>query len=264
VPTVSGDPLRLRQCLVNLITNAIKYSHPSGRVLLEWTEADSATGFVRVTVEDCGVGIPPERMGDLFKPFTRLHAALDYIEGAGIGLAMTRQLIEAMGGRISAESAPGHGSRFHLDIPMATAAARRPARMAAYRMPLWPIVNEKRKVVLYVEDNPTNVHLMESLFKAIPGTDLRIARDAEAALELAATNDAVRAIILDINLPDMDGFEALMRLRAMRATADVPVIGLSARAGAADIERASSLGFYRYLTKPVNVPELLETLRAVL
>jgi signal transduction histidine kinase/CheY-like chemotaxis protein len=264
-PMVQGDALRLRQCIVNLVSNAVKYSHPQGRVLIGWSESDAHAGLVRLTVEDSGHGIPEARMGDLFRPFTRLHQTLEHIEGAGIGLAMTRQLVEAMGGRISAESEIGRGSKFHLDLPVVV--RKRSGRpRARSEKPVGPAAateGNHRKVVLYVEDNPANVHLMESVFRAMPGAELRVATDAETGLELAATG-AVRAIILDINLPGMDGFAALARLRAEPQTADLPVIGLSARASGDDIERASDLGFYRYLTKPVDVRELLETLKTVL
>ncbi|HVO01044.1 MAG TPA: PAS domain S-box protein [Candidatus Cybelea sp.] len=264
-PCVTADPIRLRQCIVNLLTNAIKYNRSPGRVLVDFAPLDGEGGeFVRLTVEDSGVGIPEDRFGELFKPFSRLHEALEHVEGAGIGLAVTRQLIEAMGGSVTAESEVGRGSRFHLDLPKAAADATAPARPKVSVD--WSDARsdqESRKIVLYIEDNPTNVYLMESLLKRIPGADLRIAYTAELGLEIAEAI-RVRVIILDINLPGMDGFEALMRLRSREQTADVPVIGLSARATKVDLERAADLGFYRYLTKPVNVPELMDTLRAVL
>ncbi len=265
-PVVSGDPVRLKQCIVNLLTNAIKYGRPGGRVLIDVTAGEAEHAPVRLTVEDNGLGIPEAKLGELFKPFSRLHAGLDHVEGAGIGLAVTRQLMEAMGGTVTAESETGRGSRFHLEIPSAVGkAGKRPAQ-AQPSLANWhaPASDDgKRQIVLYVEDNPANVHLMESLFRSIPGVDLRIAYSAELGLEMAAAMP-VRAIILDINLPGISGFEALEQLRARSDTADVPVIGLSARATSADIERAANLGFYRYLTKPVNITELMETLRAVL
>jgi PAS domain S-box-containing protein len=265
-PIVLGDPVRLRQCIVNLLTNAIKYNRPGGRVLIDLTSRSPDEAMARLTVEDTGVGIPEARLGELFRPFTRLHPGLDHVEGAGIGLAVTRQLIEAMGGTVTAESDVGRGSRFHLDIPETNGAAERKAPLKPTSLANWhaPVSDDgKRQIVLYVEDNPANVHLMESLFRSIPGVELRIAYSAELGLEMAAAMP-VRAIILDINLPGINGFEALERLRAQSDTADVPVIGLSARATSADIERAAMLGFYRYLTKPVNITELMETLRSVL
>lgn len=261
-PVVLGDPVRLRQCIVNLLTNAIKYNKPQGRILIDLTKGPRDT-VTRLTVEDTGVGIAHDRLSKLFEPFMRLHPELDHIEGAGIGLAITRQLMMAMGGAISADSEPGRGSRFHLDLQLADGISeKRPAPSIAS----WHgAVSEDGKplIVLYVEDNAANVHLMESLFRTIPGVDLRVAYSAEIGLEMAS-KVPVRAIILDINLPGISGFEAVEQLRAHRETAEVPVIGLSARATTADIKRASALGFYRYLTKPVNVPELMETLRTAL
>jgi CheY-like chemotaxis protein len=265
-PVVLGDPVRLRQCIVNLLTNAIKYNRTGGRVLIDLTARSPDGATARLTVEDTGIGIPEDQLGELFKPFTRLHTGLDHIEGAGIGLAVTRQLIEAMGGAVTAESDVGRGSRFHLDIPIAQGAADKKPPQNTATLANWhaPVSDDgKRQIVLYVEDNPANVHLMESLFRSIPGVELRIAYSAELGLEMAAAMP-IRAIILDINLPGISGFEALERLRAQSDTADVPVIGLSARATSADIERAAMLGFYRYLTKPVNISELMETLRSVL
>jgi PAS domain S-box-containing protein len=254
-PSVQADPLRLRQCIVNLLTNAIKYNRADGKVVLESPAAPSPD-LVRLCVADTGVGIPASQLHDLFRPFARLHPELEHIEGAGIGLAFTKQMIEAMGGSISAESEAGLGSRFFLDIPVASHAAD-----ASKYEPR--AVEDQRQVVLYVEDNPKSVHLMESVFQQLPNVELKVAYSAELGLEMARSIP-VRAIILDITLPGMDGFEALRQLRVGQATADVPVIGLSARASNDDIERAAELGFFRYLTKPVNVPELMDTLRTVL
>jgi PAS domain S-box-containing protein len=252
---VEVDPVRLSQCVVNLLTNAIKYNRADGRVIIEAREDRRAEGFLRLAVEDTGVGISEAQVHELFRPFARLHPELEHVEGAGIGLAITRQLIEAMGGAVSVESAPGRGSTFCLDIPLADRSPINQRKEAAALMP--------GKVVLYVEDNPKSVHLMESLLRDVADAELKVAYSAELGLEIARSIP-VDVIILDISLPGMDGFEALRQLRAGRGTANVPVIGLSARSGHEDIERASDLGFYRYLTKPVNVPELMDALRAVL
>ena len=252
---VLSDPLRLRQCIVNLVTNAIKYNRAEGRVFLDPRDDRRSEGYVRLAVEDTGVGIPEQQVPELFRPFARLHPEMEHVDGAGIGLAITKQLIEAMGGAVSAKSSAGHGSSFFLDIPLAAGSDQRAATNGTTYAP--------RKVVLYVEDNPKNVHLMESLLRQVPGVELKVAYSAELGLEMAGSIP-LRAIILDITLPGMDGFEALQQLRAQHNTANVPVIGLSARASNVDIERATELGFYRYLTKPVNVPELLDTLRSVL
>jgi len=264
-PVVTGDPVRLRQCIVNLLTNAIKYNQPHGRILIDLTKGPGEN-VTRLTVEDTGIGIPRERLSELFEPFTRLHPGLDHIEGAGIGLAFTRQLMGAMGGAVSVESDAGRGSRFHLDIQRANGSAEPSKAAQPYTLANWhpPMTDDgKSVIVLYVEDNPANVQLMTSLFRSIPGVELRTAYSAELGLEMV-NSIPVRAIILDINLPGISGFDAVEQLRSHCETAQVPVIGLSARATTLDIQRASELGFFRYLTKPVKVPELIDTLRSAL
>jgi PAS domain S-box-containing protein len=262
-PPVLADRTRLTQCVVNLLTNAVKYNLPGGMVRLKTARLDS--GRVRLTVEDTGIGIPEDQLGALFQPFKRLHPERQEIEGVGIGLALVKQLIEAMHGAISVERRKGGGTRFHLDLTEAEAIDRAddPVRRRARRAAWTPSVLQAPKVALYVEDNPDNVHLMRTVFDGLPATELKVAYTGESGLAIADA-EPVDLIILDINLPGMDGFETMHRLKQGRNTAEVPVIGLSARATEQDRNRASSLGFYRYFTKPMNLPEFIETVRDVL
>lgn len=263
-PPVLADPLRLTQCVVNLLTNGVKYNHPGGTVHV--TTGRPADGRVRLTVEDTGIGIPEDQLDGLFRPFRRLHPDHQEIEGVGIGLALVKQLVEAMQGTITVESRAGGGTRFHIDLAQADAVEaappppvrgvlRRPGAMRRDRV--------EPKVALYVEDNPDNVHLMKTLFDALPATELKVAYSGESGLAIADA-EPFNLIILDINLPGIDGFETMNRLKQGSRTASVPVIGLSARATETDRTRAEALGFYRYFTKPMNVPEFIESVRRVL
>ncbi len=265
-PVVAADAMRLRQCIVNLLTNAIKYNRPEGRIFIDYALSDR--GSAQLIVEDTGIGVAEERLNELFLPFSRLHDRTDEIEGSGIGLTIAKQLIEAMHGTIAVQISLNVGSRFVLEIPLYHE-TQQPAPCARTDEPAAPAGlrtngnSARARTVLYVEDNPSNVRLMEALFSSIPAARLRIASTAELGLEIAQSS-AIDAIILDINLPGMNGFDAISRLKENAKTAAVPVIGLSARSADSDLDRASRLGFYRYLTKPVDVPQLLQTLHAVL
>ncbi|HVT50159.1 MAG TPA: PAS domain S-box protein, partial [Dongiaceae bacterium] len=229
-PPVLADPLRLTQCVVNLLTNGVKYNHPDGAVHL--ATARGGDGRVRLTVEDTGIGIPEDQIGDLFRPFKRLHPDHQEIEGVGIGLALVKQLVEAMQGSIAVENRAGGGTRFHIDLLEADRvhpAPPPPVRGVLRRQAAQRAERTEPKVALYVEDNPANVHLMKTLFETLPATELKVAYSGESGLAIAAS-EPVNLIILDINLPGMDGFETMNRLKQESRTAAVPVIGLSARA----------------------------------
>jgi len=263
-PPVLADPLRLTQCAVNLLTNGVKYNHPDGNVHV--TTGRLADGRVRLTVEDTGIGIPEDQIADLFRPFKRLHPDHQEIEGVGIGLALVKQLVEAMQGTIAVENRAGGGTRFHIDLAEANAveaAPPLPVRGVLRRPGAMRMEPAEPKVALYVEDNPDNVHLMKTLFDTLPSAELKVAYSGESGLAIADA-EPFHLIILDINLPGMDGFETMNRLKQGSRTSSVPVIGLSARATEKDRDRAEALGFYRYFTKPMNVPEFIESIRRVL
>jgi PAS domain S-box-containing protein len=254
LPSVAADRTRLAQILMNLGSNAIKYNRPGGSVTFTvWPVRD---GRVRVSVEDTGIGIPTEKQDKVFQPFQRAGQETGPIEGTGIGLVITKRLAELMGGAVGFHSVPGEGSQFWLDIPVhgpgapATAAAPAPAVTKAAP------ADERRRLALYVEDNPANVTFMQDLMSTVENIDLLTVPTAELAIELARARRP-EIIIMDINLPGMSGLEALAALRADAETRDIPVIALTAAASERDKQRGVQAGFSHYLTKPLRVDEFL-------
>jgi signal transduction histidine kinase/DNA-binding NarL/FixJ family response regulator len=251
-----ADMLRLKQVLANLISNAIKYNRPGGRVSVALERRD---GGVEISVRDTGMGIPAERMDDLFQPFERLGRETLAVEGAGLGLALTKRLVEAMHGELRVESVANKGSTFTVRLPSApTAELRRPEPrpVQAVAAPEAP-----QAVVLYIEDNSSNIQLMRHIVDAIGGLDLHVADHPLKGLEEAARLQP-DVILLDINLPDIDGFEVKVRLDANPATRQIPVIALSANVQADTLSRGRDVGFHSYMTKPLNIEALLGAIRS--
>jgi PAS domain S-box-containing protein len=261
LPQVAADRVRLTQILMNFGSNAIKYNRSGGQVTFVVSTQDPA--FVRTSVRDNGLGIPPEKQTELFQPFQRAGQETGPIEGTGIGLVITKRLAQLMGGRVDFRSVPGQGSEFWVDMPrnqqaqpvLPPKAADRPAPEAPS--------SEQRAHVLYVEDNPANITFMTDLLDAVEGYSLQTARSASEGL-LLAEQLMPDVILLDINLPDMDGVSVLQRLKNSQRTREIPVIALTAAAAERERERGARAGFYRYLTKPVKVDELLAALEAAL
>lgn len=256
---VRADAVRLKQVLLNLLSNGVKYNSSPGSLTVELQPGPER---LRIAVIDTGKGIPPDKLPLLFQPFNRLGQESTGIEGTGIGLALSKRLIETMGGTIGVDSQPGQGSRFWIEIPAAAADA--PASPAAKAVPLltgWEGDGAAR-TILYVEDNPANLRLMQEIVGRLPGTRMVAAHTGELGLQMAEamTPDLV---ILDIGLPDMDGLEVMRRLRETPGCRDIPAIALSANAMPADIERGLAAGFRHYLTKPINVGELAAAVQAV-
>jgi len=257
-PIVQVDALRLRQILVNLLSNAIKYNRVGGRI--EIACELPRPGRVRLLVSDTGAGIASEHSTRLFKPFERLGAENSGIEGTGIGLALSRQLAHMMDGEIGFDSTIGVGTTFWIDLPGAAQAASSSAPPAAPALSLPPGV---AGTVLYIEDNASNLALVQSFLQQFEPLRLLSATQGAQGLAIARAQRP-DVILLDIQMPQMDGFAVLRELRADASLRDVPVIALSADAMPDDIARALASGFSRYLTKPLVLVTLLDALSEAL
>ena len=259
---VSADRTRLKQVLINLLSNAIKYNINQGTVEVDCTE--STPGRIRVSIRNTGAGLYPEQLAQLFQPFNRLGKEAGNEEGTGIGLVVSKRLVELMGGVIGVESAVGVGSVFWFELSSAsvpqivddgaetTIAAQAQVQHFA-----------RLHCLLYVEDNPANMKLIEQLIARRP--DIRLLTAVNGTLGIDIARDSQPTVILmDINLPGISGVEALKVLREDPATAHIPVVALSANAMPRDIEKGLQAGFFRYLTKPIKVQEFMDTLNAAI
>ena len=255
---VNADRTRVKQVLINLLSNAIKYNKVSGTVDVDY--AASTPGRIRVRVKDTGEGLTPNKMTQLFRPFDRLGKETGVEEGTGIGLMVSKQLVELMGGVIGVESTLGKGSVFWIELNVtaepqtAAGAATLPAVAQAPMQ-----AGAQLRTLLYVEDNPANLMLVEDLIARRPELRLLTATDGIRGVEMARASRP-DVILMDINLPGISGLQALEILRADPATAHIPVVALSANAMPRDIEKGLAAGFFRYLTKPIKVNEFMDTL----
>jgi PAS domain S-box-containing protein len=259
---VSADRTRVKQVLINLLFNAVKYNRPKGSVAVEYSLISPTS--IRISVRDSGEGLDATQMGQLFQPFNRLGREASVEEGTGIGLMVTKRLVELMGGTIGVESTVGVGSVFWFELNLASAPLHQPGE-AERLVPVRLQVPEGTPVrtVLYVEDNPANLELVEQLIARRPELRLLSAADGILGVEFARAYQP-HVILMDINLPGISGLEAMRRLRADPATAHIPVIALSANAVPRDIEKALEAGFLSYLTKPIKVNQFMEALDAAL
>jgi PAS domain S-box-containing protein len=259
---VNADHTRIKQVLINLLSNAIKYNKPGGSVVVACSEK-TASGRVRLTVTDTGAGLTPEKLGQLFQPFNRLGQELGAEEGTGIGLVVSKRLVELMDGVIGVESNPGEGSIFWIEL-VSTAPLTLPApvEMAVPAESVAATMDD-RWTLLYVEDNPANMQLVERIIGRRTDVRLVSAVDGNRGVEMARAC-LPDVILMDINLPGISGTEALTILRGDAATAHIPVIALSANAMPRDIQKGLEAGFFRYLTKPIKVTEFMNTLNIAL
>jgi PAS domain S-box-containing protein len=259
---VKADRTRVKQVLINLLFNAIKYNKPGGAVAVEF--ALKPQRAIRICVRDTGAGLAPEQLAQLFQPFNRLGREASAEEGTGIGLMVTKRLVELMGGAIGAESVVGTGSVFWIELPLSSAPllAVREAEHAALERPQVPQGTPLR-TLLYVEDNPANLELVEQLIARRPDLRLLGAADGNLGIEFARVYQPA-VILMDINLPGISGIEAMKILRADPATAHIPIIALSANAVPRDIEKGLEAGFFSYLTKPIKVNLFMDALDVAL
>ncbi len=261
---VQADRTRLKQIILNLLSNAIKYNREMGAMVVDC--AVTAQGRVRISVQDTGIGLRPEQMALLFEPFNRLGQEAGLEEGTGIGLVVTKRLVELMGGEIGATSTVGIGSVFWIELQRAT------TPQAAHGTPVAELAPppERRAdaqgdlpTLLYVEDNPANLRLVEEIMRFRADLRLISAPDASLGIALAKAHQP-RVILMDMNLPGMSGREAQAVLRADARTAAIPVIALTANAMPSDIEAALEAGFYGYITKPINIDEFIDAINGAL
>jgi PAS domain S-box-containing protein len=255
---VNADRTRVKQILINLLSNAIKYNQAGGSVVVEC--AACPPDNIRISIRDTGAGLPPEKLAQLFQPFNRLGQEGSAEEGTGIGLVVTKRLVELMGGAIGVESTVGVGSVFWADLnsasaPVLTHDVFEPAAFAPTKV----VSGARLRTLLYVEDNPANLRLVEQLIARRPDMRLLTAINGILGIELARVAQP-EVILMDINLPGMSGTEAMQILHEDPATAHIPVVALSANAIPNDIERGLAAGFFRYLTKPIKVNEFMVAL----
>jgi PAS domain S-box-containing protein len=259
---VAADRTRLKQVLINLLSNAVKYNKAGGTVVVDCDRGTAER--IRLNVRDTGAGLSPEKLAQLFQPFNRLGQEHSAEQGTGIGLVMSKRLVELMGGVLGVESSVGVGSVFWCELGAAAApkldvATATPAVLAEGQ----PQPGASLRTVLYVEDNPANLKLVEQLIARRLTIRLLTAVDGNMGIQLARARQP-DVILMDINLPGISGIEALRILRDDPATAHIPVVALSANAMPRDIEKGLEAGFFSYLTKPINVKEFMVALDAAL
>ncbi|WP_439608195.1 ATP-binding protein [Hydrogenophaga sp.] len=257
---VMADRTRLKQVLINLLFNAIKYNQPGGHVTLECTLCRSDA--IRISVRDTGAGLAPEQVAQLFQPFNRLGQESGTEEGTGIGLVVTQRLMRLMGGEIGANSTPGVGSEFWIELQLTETPQH--ASGALELVPVAPVPHgTPLRTLLYVEDNPANLELVEQIIGRRSDWRLIGAADASVGIEFARVYQP-DVVLMDINLPGISGLEALRILQADPVTAHIPVIALSANAVPRDVHKGLAAGFFQYITKPIKVQQLLDALDAAL
>ena len=265
-PLLWTDSTRLIQVLLNLMTNAIKYNREGGTVTLSCREVPER--MLRISVTDDGIGIPKALQGKLFEPFERLGHELGQIDGSGIGLSITRQIVEKLKGDIGFESAEGEGSTFWVDIPVSnqqSGQAREETKSATMAVSSDKFIegDGKRRKVLYVDDNPDNLRLMEAIVTQFSNVELLSAPNAITGYDIS-TSKKPDLILMDLNLPGMSGTQALKRLRDTCETRDIPVIAVTSNSRPKDIEAGLRAGFDAYITKPIKISKLISTVDDIL
>jgi PAS domain S-box-containing protein len=250
----NADRTRVKQVVINLLSNAIKYNRENGTVEVKCTCNPER---LLISIKDSGVGLAPEKLLQLFQPFNRLGQEYGNEEGTGIGLVVTKQLVELMGGSISVVSSIGVGSEFCIELirditPQLATGNTLPTERAQQDIGL-------QRTLLYVEDNPANLMLVEQIIEGHPFIRMLSAHDGNAGIRLAI-EELPDVVLMDINLPGISGLEAMKILRKNASTAHIPIVALSANAMLRDIEKGLEAGFFRYLTKPIKIIEFMNSL----
>jgi len=257
---IMADRQRFKQVLLNLLSNAVKYNRPGGKIHVEGSL--TVAGFLRLDVHDTGDGIPAVKMARLFQPFDRLDRGDDHQDGTGLGLALSRGLMEKMNGRLWAESVIGEGTVMRVELPLVTEKLKENL-MAEVDEHIREENISKGGVVLYVEDNLANVQLVEAIFSRLPVVRLLTAMQGKRAMDLAR-EEKPDLILLDVHLPDINGAEVLRWLKSKKETRRIPVVVISADAMPAQVDTMMNLGSKKYLTKPIVVKEFLDVMNEML
>ncbi len=256
---IEADTLRFKQVVLNLVSNAIKYNKHNGSVVISYEKIEN--GQLRLGVRDSGSGIPNEKMENIFKPFDRLGLEGGAIEGTGIGLTISKKLIEMMKGTIGFSSTLGEGSFFYVDIPLSN-----------YQYPPVPIENtsisiksnqNKNKTILYIDDNSTNLILVKRFLGNYSNIEFSSALNAFEGIEIAKSQ-IPDLILMDIHMPDMDGLTAFSKLKSIEETKNIPIIALTADAMDKNIKIALDMGFNDYITKPINLNDFLASINKII
>lgn len=259
---IKADKTRLKQIILNLLSNAIKYNKTGGSVSIEYHELDD--GCLRIKISDTGLGIDAKLQPGLFAAFNRLGAEATLTEGTGIGLVITKSLVELMSGAIDFESTVGEGSSFWVDLPLVTDIDVPADNMLSTdEQHKLDALNDKEYRIVYIEDNMANLRLLKSFFNKYPNIKLFTETEGQAGIFLCK-KVIPDLILLDISLPEIDGFEVLEKLKGIRNLRDRPVVAVSANAMKSDIEKALVSGFDAYIVKPIELPVLLDTVQKLL
>ena len=257
---VKADSTRLKQVLLNIISNAIKYNKQGGSIQVDCIEVSDKK--LNISIKDTGIGIAEEQHAEVFSPFTRFNEESPEIEGTGIGLTVSKQLIEVMGGTIGFSSESGKGSAFWIELPLIDGVNKNKEQKTDEES-ISDIKITGKKKMLYVEDNSANIRLMEKIISNYDDIELIIAVNAEDGVEMAGAQFP-DVILMDVNLPGMNGFDAVKELKLNEVTKNIPVIALSAAATEKDKEMGVEAGFCCYLTKPFNVNEMMAEINLIL
>jgi len=256
--TLRTDPVRLRQVLLNLVSNGIKYNRPHGHVRIA---ARAQSDVLEIDVQDDGLGMSAEQMGQLFQPFNRLGRERGPVAGMGIGMALSRQLVRLLGGDIAVDSTQGHGTCVTLRLKGAVIRKVAPPMSAVQRLPKHD--GAPSGTVLYIEDNAANTLIVQELLAQWPGVRLLLAADGRSGIALARRS-APDLVLLDMRLPDLHGIEVLAALRMEPLTATIPVVSLSASAMPEEVDAARAAGATAYWTKPIDFAPFLKGVSALL
>ncbi|MDH5716581.1 MAG: PAS domain S-box protein [Spirochaetia bacterium] len=258
---INADPIRFRQILLNLLSNAVKYNVEGGSLSLSCVLPNK--NRIRFTVSDTGKGIPDNKQNGLFRPFYRVDSNINEVEGSGIGLSISKKLTELMGGKIGFSSEVNKGSQFWVEFPIVKREDKAPNSITNVETSSSSQSSSAQKKVIYIEDNPGNLYLMQQIFYHINSATMLSAHNAEIGLALIE-KEKPDLILMDINLPGISGIQAIKKLRESENHKNIPVVAVSANAMKSDIENVMKAGFNGYVTKPFNIDEIIKVLSSTL